>query len=180
MKYAVLLYFDRETEESIWKLHDALFKNEAVSTPDKSRLRPHISLAGFSDIDQDMLVSLVQGYANDIEPFEVRLSAIGTFATEDNVLYLSPVPTIQLLRCHEEFHRRLIRSELESSQYYAPARWIPHCTVEMNLSDEQFSEAMEMCKKIFSPMTGQFQEIGVVAYPPTRQLAAWPLTKKTS
>ena len=179
MNYAVLLYFDRETEHSIFNLHDAVFKNEDVSALDKPRLRPHISLAGFSNIDQDRLVSLVQDYANDIEPFDVRLSAIGTFPTEDNVLYISPIPTIQLLTYHEKFHQRLARAKLESSPYYAPARWIPHCTVEMNMSDEQFSEAMEICKNIFSPITGQFQEIGVVEYLPVRQLAAWPLIKKT-
>lgn len=179
MNYAVLLYFDRETELTIFNLHDAVFKNEDGSTLDKPRLRPHISLAGFSNIDQDRLVSLVQDYANDIEPFDVRLSAIGTFPTEDNVLYLSPVPTIQLLTCHEEFHQRLTRSKLESFPYYVPARWIPHCTVEMDISDEQFSEAMENCKKVFTPITGKIQEIGVVEYLPVRQLAAWPLTKKT-
>lgn len=178
MNYAVLLYFDRETENSIWNLHDALFKNDDIPALDRSRHRPHISLAGFSNIDPDKLVSLVQAYANDVEPFDVRLSAIGTFPTEDNVLYLSPVPTVQLLACHEEFHRRLVRSELESYPYYAPARWIPHCTVEMNLSERQFSEAMELCKQIYSPIAGQFREIGAVEYPPYAQLETWPLTKK--
>ena len=33
--------------------------------------RPHVSLAGFSNVDGNILIALVQEYANDIEPFNV-------------------------------------------------------------------------------------------------------------
>ena len=60
MGYAVLLYFDNDTEQSIWDLNNALIEHGISSKLDKSGHRPHISLAGFSTVDQDRLLALVQ------------------------------------------------------------------------------------------------------------------------
>jgi len=87
MGYAVELYFDRRTEQNIAYLRHVLIKNGIPSILDKSGDRPHISLAGFSDVDCDVLVSLVREFANSLEPFNIQLSAIGTFPTHENVLF---------------------------------------------------------------------------------------------
>ena len=178
MGYAVLLYFDLQTELSVWNLRHALIEQGIPSMLDKAENRPHISLAGFSNTDCDILISLVQEYANDIEPFDVQLGSIGTFPTDENVLFLSPVPTLQLLTHHQEFHNRLAKSKLVSSPYYVPTNWIPHCSVKMNIPDEQLQKAIEFCSKTFKPIIGQFQEIGIVEFQPIKHLAMWPLIAK--
>jgi len=179
MGYAVELYFDRQTEQSIWNIRHALIKQGISSMLDKLGDRPHISLAVFSNVDCDILIPLVQGYANGMEPFNVQLSAIGTFPTDENVLFLVPAPTLQLLTYHQEFHHRLAESKLMPSPYYSPAKWIPHCTVEMNIPGEQLPKAIELCSKAFEPILGQFQEIGVIEFRPIKHLATWPLAAKT-
>ena len=179
MGYAVLLYFDKQTEQSILNLRHALIEQGFPSTLDKAGDRPHISLAGFSNVDSDILISLVQEYANSIESFSIQLSSIGIFPTDENVLFLSPTPTLQLLTYHQEFHRRLVKSKLISSPYYVPENWTPHCSVEMNIPDEQFPKAIEFCRKAFKPVIGQFQEIGVIEFQPIKSLAKWSLIAKT-
>lgn len=178
MGYAVLLYFDDQTEQSIRNLRHALTEQGVPSLLDKVGDRPHISLAGFSNVDRDILISLVQEYAKDIEPFQIDLNAIGTFPIKENVLFLYPVPTLQLLMSHQKFHQQLATSELISSPYYVPTKWIPHCTVEMNIPDEQLPKAIELCSKAFKPITGHIQEIGVIEYPPIKHLAKWSLVKR--
>ena len=177
MGFAVELYFDNQTEESVWDLRHALIEQGISSTISDLGDRPHISLAVFSNVDCDDLISLTKEYAGKIEPFNFQLSAIGTFPTDENGLFLSPVPTNQLLNCHQGFHHRLVESKITSSAYYIPANWIPHCTVEMNIPDEQLSKAFEVCKKAFKPLLGQFREIGVVEFRPIKHLANWSLVK---
>src|ERR1051325_3964177 len=106
MAYAVLLYFDRQTEQHILDLRRALSEAGLLSTTNAMSVRPHISLAGFLEGEPEALLSLVQAYAKGLEPFRVQLSAIGLFPTPENVLFLSPAPTSQLLAHHQEFHRR--------------------------------------------------------------------------
>ena len=175
MGYAVELYFDRQTERKIAALRHVLEEHGIPLMLGKSGDRPHLSLAGFSNVDRAALISLVQEYANGMEQFSVQLSAIGTFPTAENVLFLSPVPTLQLLNYHQEFHQRLIKSKLISSPYYAPANWVPHCSIEMNIPGEKFAGAIELCSQAFKPMQGQFEAIGVIEFWPVKQLATWPL-----
>jgi len=178
MGYAVLLYFDPETEQRILDLRRALRQAGSLSTTNSMGVRPHISLAGFSEVEPGALLSLVEEYAGGLEPFRVQLSAIGLFPTPENVLFLSPAPTSQLLTHHQEFHRRLTRSGLSSSPYYAPENWVPHCTVEMNLPNQQFYKALEFCQTAFEPLAGMFQEIGVIEYWPLKPLGTWPFHPK--
>jgi 2'-5' RNA ligase len=173
MGYAVLLYFDEQTEWHILELRQTLIEASIPSLMNKMGDRPHISLAGFSGVEGDSLISVVQEFANGRHPFSIQLSAIGLFPTKENVLFLSPVPTIQLLTCHQEFHQRLAKSKLVSSPYYAPESWVPHCTVEMNIPDEQLQRAIEYCIKAFTPIVGQFQEMGVIEYWPIKPLETW-------
>lgn len=177
MGHAVLLYFDKQTEKSILNLRHALIEQGISSMLDKAGDRPHVSLAGFSNVDCNVLVSLVQEFVKSVKSFNVQLSAIGTFPTIENVLFLSPTPTLQLLSYHQEFHRRLAKSKLTSSPYYVPENWTPHCSVEMNIPSEQLPKAIEICSKIFKPILGQFQEIGVIEFHPIKHLASWSLVK---
>jgi len=178
MGHAVLLYFDHQTEQSILNLRHALMAQDVPSMLDKAGDRPHVSLAGFSNVDPDILIALVQEYVSDIEPFKVQLSGIGMFPTTENVLFLSPTPTLQLLTYHQEFHRRLAKSNLVSSPYYVPENWMPHCSVEMNVPSEQLPKVIEFYSKTFKPILGQFQEIGVIEFHPIKHLAKWLLFAK--
>lgn len=175
MGYAVELYFDSQTEKSVWDLRHTLIERGVPSTISDLGDRPHISLAVFSNVACDDLISLTKEFAGTTEPFNFRLSAIGTFPTDENVLFLSPVVTNQLLNLHQDFHKQLAKAGLTPSSYYIPTNWIPHCSVEMNIPDEQFSKAVEICKNAFKPLLGQFQEIGVIEFRPIKHLATWSL-----
>lgn len=174
MGYAVELYFDPQTQNSIWDLRYALTEQGILSTIGELGDKPHVSLAVFSDVDCDRLILLTKEFARELQPFNLQLSAISTFPTDENTLFLSPVPTQQLLRFHQEFHRRLAESRLTASSYYLPGNWVPHCTIEMNIPDAQFPKAVEVCKKAFKPLLGQFREIGVIEFRPIKHLANWP------
>jgi 2'-5' RNA ligase len=179
MGYAVELYFDRQTEQSVRKIRQALAKEGIPPVLDPLGERPHVSLAVFSDVDCERLISIVRDYAASTQAFAVQLSGMGTFATDENVLYLVPVPTLQLQTIHQEFHHRLEQARLTPSHYYQPGNWVPHCSVEMNIPAERFSAAVELCKGAFRPVQGQFREIGIVEFRPVRAVAQWPLRVPT-
>lgn len=54
----------------------------------------------------------------------------------------------------------------------------PHCTLEMNIPDEQFQKTIEYCHKAFTPRLGQFEEIGVIEYWPIKSFETWPFHPK--
>lgn len=175
MGYAVELYFDAPTEKRVWDLRHALIAQGIKSTITELGDRPHISLAVFPDVDCAVLLPITQAFASKMESFNFQSSAIGLFPTAENVLFLSPAPTQQLLACHQAFHQRLAQANLTPSPYYVPANWTPHCTVEMNIPDGQMAKAVSLCKNSFKPLFGQVCEIGVVEFRPIKHLANWSL-----
>ena len=176
MEYAVALHFDHQTEQSVLDLRRSLATQGIASTLGKLKERPHISLAVLPDADPEILVSATRAYAGTISSFAFQLGAVGTFPTKRNVVYLAPVPTERLLKCHEELHVRLADAGLVSSPYYLPGKWIPHCSIEMDIPDQQLGSAIRLCKRVLQPLNGILREIGVVEFLPIKSLGTWPLS----
>jgi 2'-5' RNA ligase len=175
MGYAVELYFDSQTEHAVRALRGLLLKQGILPTLQRLDDRPHVSLAVLPNADPKLLISVTKEHAAETGLFGFQLSAIGMFPTDQNVLFLSPVRTEQLSNCHLEFHRRLAECGLTPLPYYLPENWVPHCSVEMNIPDEQFAKAVETCKRQFEPLHGRFEEIGVIEFRPIQRLGIWPL-----
>ena len=176
--FAVELYFDAKTEKSIFAFRDAFYKEGITPVLGSLGDRPHISLAVFAEIDQACLLDLTQEFAAKMSGFPVELSAIGTFPTPDNVLFLIPVPTIRLLKTHREFHEQLKCSAIRSSSYYHPGKWVPHCTIEFELPDRQFTKALKTAHQLFQPIKGEFHSLGIVSFRPIHYVSEYLFTKE--
>jgi len=171
----VELYFDPQTEEKVWEIRRSLIRQGITSTISDLGDRPHVSLAGFPTVNADELLHVTKEFTSRTNTLAFQLSAVGAFPTDENVLYLAPVLSRQLMDIHQEFHDQLVKANLASSPYYLPGNWVPHCTVEMNIPTEQFSKAFDLCKKMFRPTAGTFLEIGVIEFRPIKHLASWAL-----
>lgn len=172
--YAVELYFDIQMENEIRSFRESIYRLGVNPVLGKMKDRPHISLAVFGRMDPQNLMQITSHFAEGKPVFPVQLDAVGMFPTAANVLYLIPAPTLQLLTLHKDFHEILKKEKVLSSHYYLPDQWVPHCTLEFELPDDQFDLAVHLCKKHFSPIKGQFAASGVIAFRPLQYLAEYP------
>jgi 2'-5' RNA ligase len=60
------------------------------------------------------------------------------------VLYLSVVPTLALLRLHEEVHAALRGSIVAPRDGYAVGAWMPHCTLAQDLTRAQLVRSIDL------------------------------------
>ncbi len=176
MGIAIELYFDQESEEQIRLIRDTLFEHGIPGILDRIGERPHITLAVLPEVQIEMLLPMVESLAAETGPFPIGLSAIGTFPTFENVLYLAPPPTTRLLQIHETFHNRLVQADFPVARYYHPEKWVPHCTLDMEIPNAFFVAAIELCKRHFKPFEGHIQEIGIVRFRPVEVISQFPLS----
>ncbi len=169
--YAIELYFDSQMEKEILAFRESIYRLGVIPVLGSMKDRPHISLAVFANEDPQELIQVGSRFATEIHPFEVQLEAIGMFATSSNVVYLFPIPTLQLLSVHQRFHEILSKENIRSNHYYLPDHWVPHCTLEFELPDEQFDLAIQLSKRYFSPIRGRFASLGVIAFRPILYLS---------
>jgi 2'-5' RNA ligase len=143
MGHAVELLFDATTEAAIkgvWaRLETAGVPSLASRT--HRRHRPHISLSVAERIDAGQL----QGARDCLAAthLDVTLYSPAVFP-RPGVLYLSVVPTLALLRLHEEVHAALRDSMVASRDGYSVGAWVPHCTLAQDLTRAQLVRGIDL------------------------------------
>ncbi len=166
---------DSVSEAAIWKLFESVSDAGLSSFMLKSGARPHVSLALFKEIDLADFKSELKSFADKIEPFEVTFASIATFPTEEGVVFLAPIVTPKLLDVHSRFHSAFSRYRSYASDHYLPNRWVPHCTVSMDLRSDQIGRVIDVCRQAHLPISGKFERIGVIEYRPVKELFTYDL-----
>lgn len=168
MSYAVLLYFDSETETKLKALKDNLIF--PGTNPTHLAARPHISLAGFEKADPAALTESLWEIAGRTPALSVYLSAVGAFPTDEGVVFIVPTVTTALLSLHHTLHRLLLGLKIACHPYYLPDTWVPHTTVTMNIPTSLVPAAVETCRmsRVFGQ--AQLEEIALISYPPFEEI----------
>jgi 2'-5' RNA ligase len=166
MDYAILLHFDRDSEARIFDVWKEAVKCGGDSYLLDSGLRPHITLAIFEDTDIQSFCSKLEIFSNQIKKFNLKLGSIGTFASSQGVLYLSPVMTDELAELHKEFYK-FFEGDLEGiNSYYMPNNWVPHCSISINNTIETFIPILKRTVEIFEQIDIQIREISIIESEP--------------
>lgn len=175
MAFAVILYLDLAADAEVQSLWASLAEKEISSVMAAMGVRPHISLAGIEHVEAEPFCQALDVFAQNTPPLTTQFESVGTFPTEQGVVYLAPVVTRELLRLHEEFNHLLTEMGLSSHEYYRPGNWVPHCTIAINLTPAQVPAAVTICcqSKVFH--TVALTHIGLVEYLPVREIRTFPL-----
>ena len=175
MGHAVEMYFDAPTESRICSLWDE-FAKFGASFMKESGARPHVSLVVADDVDPQATIKLIEGFAATLRPFSLSLSSIGVFPSNDRVAFLAPKVTTDLLALHARFFDQFAAVARGVWPYYAPAAWVPHCTLEMNLLPHQIGPAFDACRSVGMPLECTVRELGLVEFRPVKQIHLVPLS----
>jgi 2'-5' RNA ligase len=140
---ALELFFDPATEVGI---KDVWAQLEAAGVPSLAtrthrRHRPHISLT---------VAELIK--THDLDETRQRLAATHLDVTlyspavfpRAGVLYLTVMPTLALLRLHEEVHATLRDSMVVPLDLYSVGAWMPHCTLAQGLTRRQLMRGIDV------------------------------------
>lgn len=176
---AVALTFDGAAGEKIQSLWTGL--QQIYGKPRRTELGPvpHISLAVFTDGEPGFLREEVSAISGQFGAFSLRLASVGAFPTSEGVVYLAPRPSPQLTAIHRALHKMLDRQEAESSGFYQPGDWVPHCTVATDVPPTLFEKVLRQCRE--SNVFGELDvlRIAVLGDRPTRELYQFPLSGLT-
>ena len=175
MGYAIELNLSTESAARIVKLWEALASESISSTMLDVGAQPHISLAVFEELDPAALRESLHRFARETPPLSVVLSSTGVFPTAEGVVFLAPVVTQGLLEVHRRLHGLLEDKGIECVEYYRPGRWVPHCTVAMEVDSSKIGAAIEISlrSKAFGPV--RLGEISLIEFRPVREIYAFPL-----
>ena len=145
MKCAVQLVFSEKDQQSIGELRKVLVDG---GVHDDAVPINHVSLTDI-EIDEDKLPEVgdfLKSFADSHEQIKLILGFAGSFMTNENVLFLAPTMTEDLLRYTEEWLSGLKKLGIESGKYYTKDNWQPHCTLAIRLTDDELFEGFKLIK----------------------------------
>jgi 2'-5' RNA ligase len=143
MAHALELFFDPDSEAEIKQVWNRL---EAAGLPSLAtrthrRHRPHVTLVVAERIEAARLQDSRDLLA--AKHLDVTLHSLAVFE-RSGVLYLSVVPTLALLRLHQQVHAALHDSMVTPWEAYSVGAWMPHCTLAQGLTREQLSRGIDV------------------------------------
>ena len=176
MPFAVALFLDEKSSATVTNIWHKLAERDISASRLLVGFRPHVTLVIADDIDREATGPLLDDFGQQQEPLDLVLSYLGVFPSETaGAIYLGVTVTQALLRLHNDFCRRFDDVSGTPRDYYLPGNWVPHCTLADGLSCETMPRGMEICREITFPMRCQAIEIGVLEFPPGRELLTVPL-----
>lgn len=143
MAQALEVLFDPTTEAVIKDLWARLETAGVPSLASRThrRHRPHVSLAVAERIGTQQLESLRERLA--ATHLDITLYSPAVFP-RPGVLYLSVVPTLALLRLHQEMHATLRHGIVGPRDGYSVGAWVPHCTLAQDLTRAQLTRGIDV------------------------------------
>ena len=160
MNYAIELVFDEESQKKIDNLRSTLVKN---GVHDEAVKLNHISIGDYKTDDLETLKEKVFEFSKMIKPFELTLSSVGTFMTKENVIFLEPIMTEELLNVHKKFIKYMEGFDGILNPYYDINKWMPHCTISIRLSDEELFKAIKVLKETIKlPIVVKVEKIDLI------------------
>ncbi len=124
--YTIVLYFNPVTEHAVFSLAEQIAGRGISSKFLEYQMRPHITLACCSNVDETQYVQLLEGSETHKKP--VCLGSVGMFPSSKTV-FLSPVMTKELYAFQQELHETMQLFGTTGREWYCPDRRVPHCTV---------------------------------------------------
>ena len=163
MKYAIELYFDKETEQKLNQLSQKIADAKISTKFLEWKTRPHLTLACYNDVDENRCIESLKDFAQSHKRMPAYIGSIGMF-NDTKTIFASPIMTGSMYQFQRELFESLTEFDTKGWDLYHPVRWFQHCTISLTgeYNEEAFFQASDLVLREFRKISGKFVEIGLV------------------
>ena len=178
MDYAVVLYFDKETETYFHDIIVSIAESGASNYMIDNKVIPHITIADFHTENIDNVINALEKGISDFKQGDVIWASLSSFVPR--VLFAAPVMNEYLLNACVAINRIIkpLAPHCGNGQYL-PFQWVPHTTLASRLDSESLSMAFNIASQRFSAIKGQCNKISLIQCSPVQEIKTWDLIPST-
>ncbi len=168
--YAVMCLFDEKTNNEFKIIEENL---QIVGIKSRS-IPPHITLGAYVNIEENTLVEWTKKFCEENSKISVNFSHLGVF--NQNVLFVAPRVSKELLHFHELFHQKYDENCGEIGFLYSlkSNKWVPHATVIID-DFESVQKLLTRISDIFKPIESEIVGLSISEFYPMREIARFDL-----
>ncbi|KAK4767757.1 hypothetical protein SAY87_002898 [Trapa incisa] len=173
--YAIELYFDPALENQVLKAWNVLARRQISTHLIEIESRPHITLFSTPSMDPSKLENIIKAFSTKQEPLPLSFSAIGSFSNDNDILFLTPTPTVSLLQFHSQLCDMMKKEGIEIGEEYRPESWVPYCAVAEEVPRTRMAEGFCVLRDLKLSVSGYAVDIGLVEFSPVREVFSFVL-----
>lgn len=174
MNYAVVLKFDRETENKIQELIDEVAEITGCDYMKQIKIPPHITVSALVSDNEEALLLEMKSIAELVNKDFIYFANIGVF--NPLVIYLGPVMNEFLQNTCRTVNERLLKyADVGNRGQYLPNQWVPHAAVAVKLTPDTLKEAFAVVQEKFSAFGAAVEKITLARTEPYKELCSWEL-----
>ena len=174
MNYAVVLKFDRETENKIQELVDEVAEITGCDYMKQIKIPPHITVSALVSDNEEALLLEMKSIAELVNKDFIWFANIGVF--NPLVIYLGPVMNEFLQNTCRTVNERLLKyADAGNRGQYLPNQWVPHAAVAVKLTPNTLKEAFAVVQEKFSAFGAAVENIALARTEPYKELCSWKL-----
>lgn len=143
MTCGAALQFDAQTDAAIRSAWQAIAAAGLPSRMPELNYPPHLSLLLCEDLDLAAVRRALPAWIASQPPLRVDFPALGIFPGEEGVIYLAPTVSHALLDFHAGLWALLEPLTRNPSPLYRPGIWVPHVTLDLELTRAQTGAVVE-------------------------------------
>ncbi len=175
MQYALMLYFDKDTDNIINSYIKRLKDCSNNIYMINKKIPPHITLAMWNS--DKSFEDEIKKFAENRKSFNLIFGSIGIFKGGINHLFLSPVKNKMLSDIHDDIYDILKLEQYDEFDmlYKDNNLWVPHTTIGYEILPQNISRAVELIDDIILPQKAKIQKIALAICCPFTQLHCFDL-----
>jgi 2'-5' RNA ligase len=162
MDYAVMVYFEEAAEQKIGSWIRGLTELGLNDRFSSIGMKPHLTLAEFDIADMGRLEQILEKFARENAPVNLKFSSLGIFPGNDAVVFLSPVASKELVELHTSINQSIESCCDRFSPLYTEDSWVAHCTLALDYKPHEISRAYDYLEKNFN--TVETKAVSLVLY----------------
>ena len=174
--YLISVYFDKKTEHRIQSYINDVAKESGNAFMNDNNVPPHITITAFETLEEKCVVEVLSNAISQIERNKIEWVTVGAFPT---VIFIQPVLNEYLHNMSSLIYESIENlSDTKISKYYKPFSWLPHATIEKQLSEDEMRKAFDVLQKSFGVFEGEVVRIELAKKNPYRVIASWELSNR--
>ena len=119
MQYAIELFFDEEMEKKLFRYAERITEEKLSTKYLEWKTRPHITLACFNDVDEQVCVQRLKLFAEKQPILPAYIGSLGMF-TDTKTIFASPIMTSAMYQMQRELHDSLRDFDTRGWEWYLP------------------------------------------------------------
>lgn len=176
MGYAIVGYFDKETDKKIRSMWENLMLNEVDDYLYNSENNPHIKLAMYEDVNEAHAADIMKSIADNTKPIDVIFKSYSFYPNERPFLNVDMAVSLDLLELQAGIRECCDKhSVLLPIDFFDAGIWKPDCQLTREIDAQKLIKAVECLYKIKLPIKGKLERLGLIKFHPAKQIIDFKL-----